>query len=268
MRGYYWDDRGKSLRRLEKGAKGFCSEMHLFTVRTRADPPDLIERKTFGPVDLEGARARDKLVQGGPSTLSLEDKSDFIRLLLSLDARRPEVVKQLRAGGEHLRQSLDNDPENLALAAAFGLEELPSTFLKAFRGVPLEDRALALIAKLTDSSRVGERVARAKWVVRRLSRHAPEVVLSDRPLVRVGGTFSDDFMWALPLAPDVVFFATPAASLAERIRRAPERLIAHDVNAASVSQSDRYVFSTEDQPNDGWLAKRLKERANARTGTG
>lgn len=261
VRGYYWDRWDDGLRYSQKGPKGFCCQNHLLTLTTLNDSSDKIEREIFGPVDTEGAAARDKLIQGGPSALSGVERSNFIRLLLSLDARRPEVVKQLRAGGEYLRERLDTDPEVIAEAAAFGLDEPPSAFMERIRGIPFEDRALALIAKLTDSSRVGERVARAHWVVRRLSRSAPEVVLSDRPLVRVGGTFSNDFIWALPLAPDVIFFATPAASFAEKIRKASERLIVHEVNAASVSQADIYVFSTEDHTEGGWIEKRLRARS-------
>lgn len=261
MRGYYWDDHRNCLRYHEKGRKGFCAQNDLLTISTRDDPPDLIERDTFGRVDGRGAIARDKLLDGGPSALDADEKHDFIRLLLSLDVRRPDVVKQLRGGGDYLRQKLDDDPEVQTLAAIFGLKEAPSKFLEAYHGTSFEDRSLRLIEKLTDSSRVSEIVVRSKWVVRRLSSSASEVVLSDRPLVRVGGTFTADFIWALPLKRDAVFFATPNATIAEKIRRASERMVVHEVNAASVAQADRYVFSTIDHAEDGWLAKRLRERA-------
>ena len=188
-------------------------------------------------------------------------------MLLSLDARRPDVVKKLREGGSYLRQRLDDDPDVKTMAAIVGLKGTPSEFLEAHKGETLEDRSLRLIETLTGSGRVSDIVGRAKWVVRQLSSNASEVVLSDRPLVRVGGTFSADFIWALPLAPDVIFFATPNAALAAKIRRASERLVVHDVNAASVAQADRYVFSIKEHAEDGWLSKRLRERAANATGT-
>ena len=70
MRGHYWDTHRNALRFQEKGAKGFCAQEHLFTISTRDDPPDVIERDTFGRVDGRGAAARDKLVRGGPSALN------------------------------------------------------------------------------------------------------------------------------------------------------------------------------------------------------
>lgn len=92
--------------------------------------------------------------------------------------------------------------------------------------------------------RVADHLGRAHWVVRKLSSNAPEVVLSD-----------------LPLAPDVVFFVTHYAVVAEQNRRIGEKALVHELNAAGVGQAGRYVFSTVEHSADGWLSKRLRQRA-------
>lgn len=260
MRGYYWDHRRGTLRYKELGPKAFCCLPNLFTLKGPAAVPDAIEREFFQMVDAAGAVARDKLTNIGVASLTDAERSDFIRLLLSLDTRRPSIVKKIREGGEFLREQLDNDPEVQQLAARENINSRPSIWFEQETGVMYEDEALSLIKSTTDNPKIGNILMNAEWGLRQLGSAAPEVVLSDRPLIRFGSTISWDFVWILPLSPKILFFITPDKAKAERIGKASDRFLVHSINTDGVSQCDKFIFSTGDHNDQSWLAKRMRAR--------
>jgi hypothetical protein len=82
--------------------------------------------------------------------------------LLSLEARRSANVAQLRAEvAAGLASDLDSDPEILAATKAAGVTEPPSVFYERETGVPIADRALAIISKLVDNPEVGDTLINA-----------------------------------------------------------------------------------------------------------
>lgn len=263
VRGYYWDHRRQTLRYKELGPKAFCCLPNLFTLKSAAAVPDAIEREFFQMVDTAGAAARDKLNFNGVRSLKDTERSDFIRLLLSLDTRRPSVVKKLREGGEFLREQLDNDPEVRRLAARERISSRPSIWFEQQTGVLYEDEALSLIQSTTDNPRIGNILMNAGWGLRRLGPTAPEVVLSDRPLIRFGSTLSLDFVWVLPLSPKLLFFITPDEEKARRISRASDKVLVHNINSDSVAQADKFVFSIGDHFDRSWLGKRMRAKPKA-----
>ena len=115
LQGYWWDDRRGELARKRKGTRGFCWQLDLLTLRAHSLGRDAIEKVFFGDIDTKGAEARDLLLAGGPRNLNADQRCDFARLLLSLDARRPATVSKLRVmGPRYIAESLDDDPEILA----------------------------------------------------------------------------------------------------------------------------------------------------------
>ena len=202
--GYWWDDRRGELACKRKGTRGFCWQLDLLTLRSHSLGRDALEKVFFGDIDTKGAKARDRLLAGGPRNLNADQRCDFARLLLSLDARRRATVSDLRATGpRQIAESLDDDPEILAAMEDEGLAGAPSSYIEQL-GMHLEDRALGTIQGLVDNPTIGGRLINALWHLVRLGAFDGSLVLSDRPLIRLGSYEDPGAAWLLPLTPQVV----------------------------------------------------------------
>ncbi len=257
MRGYWWDPRRGVLACKRKGPRAFCKELDLLMLRSHPSGRDAIETKFFGEIDTKGAVVRDLLVEHGPGKLTGDQRCDFVRLLLSLDARRPANVAKLRGEvADGLASSLDDDPDVLGALAAEGVTERPSTYYERVAGVFIGDKALGIIQELIDNPKVGGRLINGHWHVVRLSEFDGLFVLADRPLIRLWGYDQPGATWALPLTPEVAFVAVNHKANLERIRRASPACFAKLTNISSVNQAERYVFCV-DTSHEHWLGKCL-----------
>ena len=253
LNGFWWDHREGRLSCRRKGTKAFCYVIDLLSVKRHEDDRDVLERKFFGAIDTKGAVARDRLLVEGSASVDVDQRCDFARLLLSLEARRPVIVYRLREeGSRFLSDSLDSDPEILNAMEREGLSESPSQRFEQHGG-PLEDRALANIQYLVDHPNIGQTLINRHWRVVRTSRREDSVVLSDRPLVRVHGYDHPDAAWFLPLNPRTIFFA---ANRKSSLHDLPPKRLVRKLNVASAEQAERFVFCV-DGAHERWLGKYL-----------
>jgi len=183
LHGYWWDTRQDKLACKKNGPKSFCWHRDLLRLRTRNVQRDAIETNIFQDIDTRGAKARNRLMESGPSGLSEDERCDFVRLLLSLEARRPVNVRKIREGRQFLVDSIDNNPGMRAIMAAEGLVETPSEYYERETGIFLEDDALTIIQSLVDNPKVGGKLINAHWLIIQLGRFDGSLVLSDRPLI-------------------------------------------------------------------------------------
>ena len=256
LRGYWWDERRGELACKLKGPKGFCCQIDLLTLRTHNLGRDALEKVFFGHIDTKGAEARDRILADGPYGLSGDEKCDFARLLLSLDARRPANVNTLRdVGRRRFAEALDGDHEILAAMADEGLAASPSSFVEQ-SGISLVDRALATIQGLVDNPKVGGKLISAHWRVVRLGPYDGSLVLADRPLIRLRGYDHPGAAWVLPLTPDTAFVAVNHAANLERIKRVTPRCFAKRTNVSSACQAERFVFCV-DKSHEHWIGRYL-----------
>jgi hypothetical protein len=261
VRGYFWNTWRQALHCRDEGPKAFCCRPDLFTVASSTVAPDVIETDFFGIVDTAGIRARDILLERGPRALLDTERSDFIRLLLSLDARRPELVQKYRAYGKTLKTLIDADEDVQALAQKYGINQRPSDWFEDYTGVLYEDEALSVIQTVSESPRIGNILMGCHWSIRHFSPGTSELTLSDRPLIRMGATISNNFLWLLPLSPRSLLCISPRRDVIERFQNTRANEIIHDANENGVLQSDMYVFSRQQHDDRSWLAKRLRERS-------
>jgi hypothetical protein len=241
------------------GVGAFCKELDLLSLKASGLRPDALEREFFGTVDDQGAKARDALLRDGV-LLDAGQRSDFARLLLSLDARRPPIVAKLRTeGAAHLRASVDLDEEVIAAMQAHGIIETPSSYLEAATGESLDDRALLMMQRLVDNPEVGRHLINAQCRVYSLSPRDGSFLLGDRPLIRLGGYSDPACIWALPLSPHAVFVAANAKRVIGSFDRAKGPALRKRVNESTMNQIDRYVFMA-DESNLPLVTKRLSMR--------
>jgi Protein of unknown function (DUF4238) len=257
LKGYWWEMRANKLASKERGTKAFCSQLDLLTLRAHKLGRDAVERIFFGHIDTKGAVARDQLLASGPNSLTVEQRCDFARLLLSLDARRPVNVSKLReAVQKEFVESLDNDDEILAAFEHRAIATTPSSYTEEVLGICLEDRALSVIQRLVDNPKVAGRLVNAHWHVVRLGPGEGSLVLSDRPLIRLRAYDHPGAAWVLPLTPKAAFVAVNHEANLLRIKKATPLRFAKKTNVSSASQAERFVFSVDDH-DERWIGKYL-----------
>lgn len=263
LHGYWWHHKQQKLVYKRKGLNSFCFQIDLLTLREHHLGQDAIERLFFGEIDTKGADARQILLDGAPSKLTPDQRSDFARLLLSLEARHPNVMARLRnEGAAHLAGQIDSDTYLRSALAREGIDESPSAFIERRRPNFFEDRAISTVQKIVLIARVGARLVNAHWGVRRFDPQHGSLVLSDRPLIKLHGYDQPSATWLLPLTPHAVFIAcNHKSNLAWLLRHSPQRLVKH-LNWASAQQAERFVFSI-DATHEKWLGKYLSRPAPA-----
>lgn len=257
--GYWWDPQRRRLIQKRRGLNSFCCQLDLLSLQEHNLGKDAIERLLFGEVDTRGAVARNLLVDGRMDDLSVDQRCDFARLLLSLDIRRPRVVTELRTKKrDYLANELDADSEILAAMSKEGINETPSSYVENHLGWHLQDRALLGIQKLVDNPVVGHRLVNAHWHTRRLGITDGSFVLADRPLIRIHGYDRPGATWVLPLTPKVAFIACNAIEDLQRLTKLSGQRFAKEVNRSSVNQAERFVFCV-DRSHEIWLGKHLSQ---------
>ncbi|NWG45057.1 MAG: DUF4238 domain-containing protein [Alphaproteobacteria bacterium] len=260
LRGYWWDQTRIALACKVRGVRSFCFQIDLLTLRDHPLGRDAIERIFFGPIDTKGAAAQDVLMRQGPNELSGDQRCDFARLLLSLEARRPLVVNRLRTMlRDHLASELDADPEIRAAMVEQGISEPASSYLEKQHGSLLEDSALTIVQNLVENPEIGGQLINAHWGVRRLDDLDGSLVLSDRPLIRIHGYDKPGANWVLPMNPHAAFVAcNDQANLAKLMGLSGQRFV-KAVNVSSAAQAERFVFCA-DQSHEQWLNTHLRPK--------
>ena len=105
LNGYWWDAKSGRLARKQQGPKAFCKELDLLLLEQHPEGRDILENKFFGGIDTQGALAREQLLEGGPRSLTEDQRRDIARLLLSLEVRWPERIEQVRTESLRFRSS-------------------------------------------------------------------------------------------------------------------------------------------------------------------
>ena len=181
LNGYWWNTWRGQLECRRRGAKAFCFEIDLLTLTEHDDGPDALERGFFGDIDTDGCFARDLMLRDGPDSLSKDQKCDFARLLLSLEARRPEMARRFREDSpQELARSLDRDPILLRAMEEEQMSSPPSAFAP-----PPHTISEHMFIRLVDNQEVGGRLINARWRVVHLGPRDGTLILSDRPLEHI-----------------------------------------------------------------------------------
>jgi hypothetical protein len=255
LQGYYYDHYAGALRVRQKGENFFCNVPDLFTVRGLPAGDDAIERIFFKDLDDAAAIAHQMLLRG--DALNPRQRLDFVRLLLSLEARYPRMVSYIRQRGAKNALRMNSDPEIRQLLDEWGDYRPANVVWDKLVGFSSEDQAMETVQKLTTNERIGRALTEASWGILRRPEGCDQFVLGDRPLIRIKGQLARNNIWILPISPNVVWFCAMGPETFEMIGRIPPRRFGHLINGWSALQADKYVFSVRETPLS-WLERRLK----------
>jgi hypothetical protein len=241
--------RFSTYRQVPKG-NGYVEDMLSLTKDTVAGmDKHAVEKVVLQSVDNEASKVRDKLEAGGLKNLTLEERSAWVRFIMSLRLRQPDTVLYLRNESEaHIRKSLAEAPEEYEAVADEGapptLEEWTE---RAFPGA-IENFGMSFFHDLLNDPGIGNKLLHLRWWVYDFDRCENHLLLADHPVVFAGGIDDPNLVVMLPISPRKAFLATRGPLTAQALREADAKGLLSRLNDASVGQANERVFARDTSP--------------------
>ena len=208
-----------------------------------------IETDLMSHIDNYAAPVRVKMEQHGLKNLSIPERQDWVRFLMSLRVRQPDIVSQIRTEGAHnLSENLLEAPEQYeALAEEHDAPTLEEWVEQHYPGL-IENFGLSCIPKLVDNREVGTKILYLRWWLWDFSNAKHELLLADNPCIFTGGIDAPELIVALPISPTKAFFATRGDLTAAKLRQQSPSTLVVQLNESSVLQARTRVYARTDAP--------------------
>lgn len=229
-------------------AKSVAKQRHLYSTSTDEGRLDnKMERDFMGPVvDEPAAIAHQIMLTQGIDALSADHWRYWARFLVCQMMRVPKMVAHVKLRGREILMRGDEPVAADALKAGepqvtlaeWLLEQKPTLF---------DDLGIDTLPFIVNSKLLNGVFLGATWGVRQLKWAKHNYVISDTPLV-YEGQMNSDFLFALPLAPTVLFVAySNEAVTGKNLDEASHNKLVVTMNHTQADQADSYVFATDNK---------------------
>jgi hypothetical protein len=221
-----------------------------------------VEKHLLRRVDDFAARVLRRLITRGLAGLTLDDRCDWARFLMSLRLRQPAIVQQLRTeSSEYLEASLIDRPEEYDAIA--GIDDPPTLLEWTRKNYPglIEKVGMSFFRDLVDNAGIGEKILRMRWWLWDFTREQNDLLLANQPCIFTTGIDDADLVIALPIGPRKAFIATRSERAATLLRRRrPEHLLM-GMNESSLNQARLRVYARDASPRRFIWNRLAKRRA-------
>ena len=239
----------KSFRQSPKG-NGYVEDLLSLTREQVAGMDQhAIEKVVLQAVDNDASLVRQKLETHGLSGLTPEERSAWVRLIMSLRLRQPSIVRQLREeSASTLRGMLAAQPEEYdALAGGDAPPTLEEWTEARFPGL-IENFGLSFFHELLGDKAVGNKLLRLRWWLWDFSGCSHHLLLADNSCIFGGGIDDPNLVVVLPISPTKAFMATRGEVTAKALREAQPRVLLRRLNDAAVRQASTYTYGRDETP--------------------
>lgn len=221
------------------------------------DDRQWIEREVLANnIEHHAEGALSTLVSAGPAALAPAAWVHWATFLVTMRVRQPEVVARLRREGrEYIEAKLGAHCERYEALKGAAPEANLLEWARTHAPGRVLDFGIGVLPRLFRSKSIVGKILRMEWVVADLSGAARELLLSDRPLVAIGGIDEPGHLQFLPLGPRHAFFASPSPGVLAALRDAGPDRIVELCNDDVARQAVRFVYGSTDAD---WLHERLR----------
>ena len=203
-----------------------------------------VEKIFFMQVDNLAARAHQKLVEDGLRSLTIDERSDWVRFLMSLRVRQPDIIQNLKTESrDHLEKTLGLQPEEYdEIANSDDVPTLVEWTEQMFPGL-IENFGLSFLHEISNNPSVGDKIFKMKWWVWDFTEVPFDLLLADHPCIFTKGIDDLNLIIALPISPKKAFLATNSEQTATMIRQAAPKHLAMLLNESSLSQARTRIYA-------------------------
>lgn len=240
LRTYTIRDGRLTFRDLGPKFTGYENGLYAIVSAAFGFPADHLERRLFGPIDNDAARALEKIERR--ETLSEGDHIAWTFFLCSLRIRQPDVLEFLRTEGrKHQREILaELDKETIPP----GDPTTDEWFDLHFPGGLDAASLTSWLPRMILHEEVLDRFGGLHWWCREFEPGAPKLLLSDFPLYSNGGFAQPGFHIHLPIGPNRIFFGTASADTEKALSQLPVQELIERVNRATLASSTQRIWGT------------------------
>jgi len=196
-------------------------------------------------IDTPAALVVQKILDGGFPQLTVDERSNFTRFLMSLRARHPDAVALARIKGEEaLMAAIARDPEEYLAVKG---ETSPATLAEWTReNTPslIPNFGVSIMPNIIVDDAVGARVFNMPWWTHDVQGAGTDLLLSDRPCLLEGNAIEGGCVIVLPLSPTLLFFACNRPQQTDILRSTPVTKLVKSMNRASVGYAACRVYGT------------------------
>ena len=224
-----------------------------------------IEKIFFMQVDNLAARTHQKLIEHGLRSLTNDERSDWVRFLMSLRVRQPDNVQKLKIeSAEHLVKTLRQQPEEYdELATNDDAPTLIEWTEQQFPGL-IENFGLSFFHKIASNPEVGEKIFRMKWWLWDFADASFDLLLADHPCILTKGIDDPNLIIALPISPKKAFMATNSEDVAALMRQQAPKHLALRLNELSLNQARARIYASNTSPRR-FIQNRAHLRSEVKT---
>lgn len=222
-----------------------------------------VEKQLLQHIDNRAANVLYKLTTEGLTALTPENRSDWVRFLMSLRLRQPNIVQQLRTeSSEDLEASLNDNPDEYDAVAEGGSPPTLVEWVRSHYPGLIENFGMSFFHKLIDHPELGEKIFRMKWWLWDFKPQRNDLLLADHPCIFTKGIDDPDVVIALPIGPRTVFMATRTDRVAAIMRRQRPKDLLMRMNESSVGQARARIYARDALPRR-FICNRLIRRRSA-----
>lgn len=227
-------------------AKSVAKQRHLYSTTTDEGRPDnKLERDFMGPVvDEPAAIAHRVMLTHGIDALTEAQWRDWARFLVCQMMRVPKMVAHVRLRGREILMRGDEPVAADALQPGEPQVSLANWLLE-HKPTLFDDLGIDTLPYIVQSKLLNGVFLGATWTIRQLKWAKHNYVISDTPLV-YEGQMNSDFLFALPLAPTVLFAAySNEAVTGKNLDGASHNKLVVTMNRTQANQADTFIFATD-----------------------
>jgi hypothetical protein len=235
------------------------SEAHLYTLRGVApERQAAIETQFFQPVDDKAAVAHRILLAGGLKALTLLQRIEWARFMMSMQYRSPWSLGELaRLCDKIMRENMGGGEAGFDEMRKPGDPETMYEWFLKYRPETIANFHKITLPSVIDSENMGKYLVNMIWSTVDLSGSKFSLLTGDRPLVHSHGWKHPDTTLAFPLSPTMVLFANNRHERTQDILSTPAVRLVKQVNEHIVRCAVDFVVG-RDKSHLAFVEKRLR----------
>ncbi len=253
----------------KNGPKGIAYEVGLYSLtNVSEDKRQAIEKDFMSKeVDDKAAVVYQKIIESGIGKLNPKEKNDWVTFLISLRIRAPKMINSIKlTASQEFKEILEKDPNEYVNLKN---EEHPETLTEWVQEefpARMENIGLLILPEIifdNDGSmkEARDRILKMKWWVVDFKDATVDLLTSDNPFIVINGIEQESSLIALPLSPNLAFFASPNRKMIESLRQNGASKLARRLNESTAIDARKYVYASGNggRSHETFIEKRLQK---------
>ena len=205
-----------------------------------------LEREFFSSwVDDRAATSMRVIIEKGVQALTSRQRSDWTRFLIAQRLRTPEMIEYLRTeASDDFRANLNLDTEEYERERDVGDPQTLEEWTEENRPGLIENFGLFMLPEMIDNPKFHNEIRTMGWWTEDFSGASVDLLTSDRPCLFVSSPNGKIRVFAIPLTPQLAFFACNEAWMRRELLSRGISKLAKYLNESIVRAAVESVYGT------------------------